>query len=212
MSVRQTWRADRELFVSYVRSSSFGDVNDYGTLVTNLDVPLFEPAGRAPMPTDTPHRLRGWATFQFPHEIVVSPAVEWRTGFPYSIVDIYRHYVGDANSERFPNYFSLDITTFKTFDIFGRSGISGLQFFNVTGHFNPRDVIAVVEARRASASSRNSFGDHARRLHARAVVVVDHISRNAARLLRDSVRRHRRKPMARAPETRAQTSGRSAST
>ncbi|HET9833556.1 MAG TPA: carboxypeptidase-like regulatory domain-containing protein, partial [Vicinamibacterales bacterium] len=112
VSVRQTWRADRELFVSYVRSSSTGDVNDYGTLITNLDAPLFEPAGQAPTTTDTPHRLRSWATFQFPHEIVISPAVEWRTGFPYSLYDIYRHYVGEPNSQRFPNYFSLDVTAF----------------------------------------------------------------------------------------------------
>jgi hypothetical protein len=157
ISARQTWRADRELFVSYVRSTSMGDVNDYGTLVTNLDVPLFEPAGQAPLPTDTPHRVRGWATFQFPNEIVVSPAVEWRTGFPYSLVDVYRHYVGNANSERFPNYFSLDITTFKTFDIIGRKWDLGLQFFNVTGHFNPRDVISVVGTPQFGEFS-NSFG------------------------------------------------------
>jgi hypothetical protein len=157
VSVRQTWRADRELFVSYVRSASRGDVNDYGTLVTNLDAPLFEPAGQAPMPTDTPHRLRSWATFQFPHEIVISPAVEWRTGFPYSIVDLNRHYVGQANSERFPDYFSLDVTAFKTFDILSRKWDLGLQFFNVTSHFNPRDVIAVQGSSRFGEFT-NSFG------------------------------------------------------
>jgi len=157
VSVRQTWRADRELFVSYVRSSSLGYVNDYGTLVTNLDAPLFEPAGQAPLVTDTPHRLRSWATFQFPHEIVISPAVDWRSGFPYSIFDIYRHYVGNANSERFPAYFSLDITAFKTFDIMNRKWDLGMQFFNVTGHFNPRDVIAVAGTPQYGEFS-NSFG------------------------------------------------------
>jgi hypothetical protein len=158
VSMRQTWRADRELFVSYVRSSSIGDVNDYGTLITNLDAPLFEPAGAAAMPTDTPHRLRSWATFQFPREIVVSPAVEWRTGFPYSNFDLYRHYInGEANTERFPNYFSLDITAFKTFDILNRKWDLGLQFFNVTSHFNPRDVIAVMGSPKFGTFT-NSFG------------------------------------------------------
>lgn len=158
VSMRQTWRSDRELFVSYVRSSSLGNVNDYGTLITNLDAPLFEPAGEAAMPTDTPHRLRSWATFQFPNEIVVSPAVEWRTGFPYSIYDMYRHFVnGQANTERFPNYFSLDVTAFKTFDIFNRKWDLGLQFFNVTGHFNPRDVIAVAGSSQFGTFT-NSFG------------------------------------------------------
>lgn len=157
ISVRQTWRADRELFVSYVRSSSIGEFNDYGSLVTNLDAPLFEPGGQAPTATDTPHRLRSWATFQFPREIVVSPAVEWRTGFPYSWFDVYRHFVGNPNSQRFPAYFALDITTFKTFDIFSRKWDLGLQFFNVTGHFNPRDVISVVNTPRFGEFS-NSFG------------------------------------------------------
>jgi hypothetical protein len=157
LSVRQTWRADRELFMSYVRSSAIGHINDYGTLVTNLDAPLFEPAGVVPMATDTPHRLRGWATFQFPREIVVSPAIDWRSGFPYSTFDIYRHYVGDANSQRFPAYFSLDVTTFKTFDIIGRKWDLGLQFFNVTGHFNPRDVISVIGSSQYGQFS-NSFG------------------------------------------------------
>jgi hypothetical protein len=157
VSARQTWRADRELFISYVRSSAVGNVNDYGTLVTNLDAPLFEPAGQAPMVTDNPHRLRSWATFGFPHQIVISPAVEWRTGFPYSNYDIYRHYVGDPNSLRFPNYFSLDVTAFKTFDIFGHSWDLGLQFFNVTAHFNPRDVISVVDTPQYGMFT-NSFG------------------------------------------------------
>jgi hypothetical protein len=157
VSIRQTWSADRGLFVSYVRSISTGDVNDYGTLISNLDAPLFEPAGQAPTTTDTPHRLRSWATFQFPHEIVVSPAVEWRTGFPYSLVDIYRHYVGDPNSQRFPAHFALDVTTFKTFDIFDRKWDLGLQFFNLTGHFNPRDVIAVTGTPQFGTFT-NSFG------------------------------------------------------
>ena len=157
ISARQTWRADRELFVSYVRSSSIGDVNDYGTLITNLDAPLFEPAGQAPTITDTPHRLRSWATFQFPREIVVSPALEWRTGFPYAVLDVYRHYVGDPYSARFPAYFSLDLTTFKTFDIMNRKWDLGLQFFNLTGHFNPRDVIAVAGTPEYGTFT-NSFG------------------------------------------------------
>jgi hypothetical protein len=117
---------------------------------------------RPPLSTGDERRLvsapYSWATFQFPNEIVVSPAVEWRTGFPYSVFDLYRHYInGEANTERFPNYFSLDITAFKTFDIFNRKWDLGLQFFNVTGHFNPRDVIAVVGSPQYGTFT-NSFG------------------------------------------------------
>ena len=42
----------------------------------------------------------------------------------------------------------LDLTTFKTFDIFSQQMDLGLQVFNLTNHFNPRDVITVVTSPR----------------------------------------------------------------
>jgi hypothetical protein len=157
LSMRESWRPDTELFLSYVRSRSTGNVNDYGTITTNIDAPLFESAGMAPTPTDAPNRLRGWATFQLPKDIVFSPSVEWRNGFPYSVVDVYRHYLGTPDSARFPNYFSVDITAFKTFEILRRKIDLGMQFFNVTSHFNPRDVIAVAGTPQFQELT-NSFG------------------------------------------------------
>ena len=66
--------------------------------------------------------------------------IDWRTGFPYSVQDEYRHYIGTLNSLRLPPYFSLDLTAFKTFDLFRQKMDLGLQMFNLTNHFNPRDV------------------------------------------------------------------------
>lgn len=157
VSARQQWRPDAQAFVSYVWSSSRGDVNDFGTLYTSLTTPLIQPGGDAPTPGDVPHRLRGWATFGLPRRVVVSPAIEWRTGFPYSVLDLARFYADAPNNARFPNYFSLDVTVFKTFDIFGRSADLGLQVFNITNHFNPRDVIPVEGSSRFQSFS-NAFG------------------------------------------------------
>jgi len=148
IAVRKTWPNDSQIFVSYVRSSSIGEVNDFGSLFTNLDAPLLEPGARAPIAADVPHRLRGWGTFSLPMRVVVSPAVEWRTGFPYSALNVFQHFAEPPNSERFSNYFATDVTAFKTFDLFARKMDLGLQFFNVTGHANPRDVIAVVDSPR----------------------------------------------------------------
>jgi hypothetical protein len=144
VSLRQVWRPDAQFFVSYVRSSSTGDVNDFGSLFTTLDTPLLEPGGTAPTSSDVPHRLRAWATVALPGRVVVSPSVDWRTGFPYSVQDGYRHYVGPLNSERLPPYFATDLTVFKTFDVLARKMDLGLQVFNLTGHFNPRDVVTVL--------------------------------------------------------------------
>jgi hypothetical protein len=145
ISVRQTWKDDAQLFVSYVHANSRAESNDFGSMFTNLDAPLLEPNDTdSPTISDVPHRLRAWSTFTLPRRIVISPAVDWRTGFPYSIQDMYRHYVGGFNTERFPIYFSADVTVFKTFDAFTKKLDLGLQVFNFTNHFNPRDVISVI--------------------------------------------------------------------
>jgi hypothetical protein len=147
-AVRKVWQNESQVFVSYVFAKSTGETNDFGTLFTNLDAPLLEPGASAVINADVPHRLRGWATFSLPEQIVVSPAVEWRTGFPYSALNVYQHYAEAPNSQRFPAYFSTDVTAFKTFDLFGQKMDLGLQFFNITSHENPRDVIAVVDSPR----------------------------------------------------------------
>ena len=113
--------------------------------------------------SDVPDRLRAWATFGLPRRVVVSPSVDWRTGFPYSDQDLYRHYVGEPNSARFPTYFAVDLTAFKTFDLFGRKMDLGLQVFNLTDHFNPRDVISVVQSSRYGELTNNpgiTFGGY----------------------------------------------------
>jgi len=157
LSVRKTWPHESQMFLSYVRSSAVAELNDFGSLFTNLDAPLLEPGATVPIMPDTPHRFRGWATFSLPLRVVASPSVEWRSGFPFSALDVYQHYLGAPNSERFPTYFSADLTAFKTFDLLRRKADLGLQLFNLTGHFNPRDVVAVVESPRYREFS-SSFG------------------------------------------------------
>jgi hypothetical protein len=157
LSARKTWTADDQVFLSYVRSSSVGDFNDFGSMFTNLDAPLFDPGSRAPTAADVPHRLRGWGTFALPRSAVVSPAVEWRSGFPFSARNVFQHLMGSPNSERFPEYFSVDVTAFKTFDVLSRKMDLGLQVFNLTSHDNPRDVISVVDSSRYQEFA-NSFG------------------------------------------------------
>lgn len=164
ISVRQAWNPEAQLFVSYVHAASRGESNDFGSVFTNLDAPLLEPNDPAsPAIADVPHRLRAWATFTLPERVVISPAVDWRTGFPYSVRDIHRHYVGGFNTQRLPTHFAVDLTAFKTFDAFGRKFDLGLQVFNLTNHFNPRDVISVMASSRFRELTNNpgvTFGGY----------------------------------------------------
>jgi hypothetical protein len=74
-----------------------------------------------------------------------------------------RHYVGGFNTERLPAQFSLDLTAFKTVDVFTRKMDLGLQVFNLTNHFNPRDVISVIDSPRFRELTNNpgvTFGGY----------------------------------------------------
>ena len=72
------------------------------------------------------------------------PVFDVHTGFPYSVQDEYRQYVGQRNSLRYPRFSSLDTQVLRPFSIhFGDRHLrmrAGIAIFNLLGHFNPRDV------------------------------------------------------------------------
>jgi hypothetical protein len=144
VSARRTFENDQQVFVSYVRSVSTGELNDFAALSQGFDVPLVQPGGSARLAADAPNRVLAWGTFNLPRRVVVSPVVEWRDGFPYSAVDARYFYVGDPNSRRYPAFVSTDLVVYKTFTAKGRNADVGFQLFNATNRFNPRDVYPVV--------------------------------------------------------------------
>ena len=160
VSVRQTWPHDQQLFVSYVRSSAHGELNDFAALFQTLDTPLLQPGGPSRLPADAPHRWIAWGTFNLPRRIVVSPVIEWHSGFPYSVVDERYRYVGTPNQGAFPAFVAADFVVFKTFTV-RRSRFAAAQ---PTWGFSSstRQIISIPETsirsreRRDSARSRTA--------------------------------------------------------
>jgi hypothetical protein len=144
ISARKKWAGDQQLFVSYVRSVSKGELNDFASVFGGFDAPLVQPGGFSRMPADAPNRVLAWGTFNLPRRVVVSPVVDWHDGFPYSSVDSRYFYAGTPNAERFPAFMSTDLIVYKTFTAKGRDADVGFQLFNATNHTNPRDVYPVV--------------------------------------------------------------------
>jgi len=144
ISARRTFEKDQQVFVSYVRSLSTGELNDFAALTQGFDAPLVQPGGLARLAADAPNRVLAWGTFNLPRRIVVSPVVEWRDGFPYSAVDYRSFYAGTPNDRRFPAFMSTDLVVYKTFTAKKRNADIGFQLFNATNHFNPRDVYPVA--------------------------------------------------------------------
>jgi len=140
------------LNASYVRSRAFGDLNDFFQFFGNTPKPVIQPDGQGRLSYDAPNRLLAWGEFKAPLKFTLMPVMDVHTGFPYSVQNSYREYVGPRNSERYPRFASVDLQILRPVSIpFHGHHIharAGLSIFNLTGHFNPRDVQNIAESPR----------------------------------------------------------------
>lgn len=139
------WQENRDFHFAYVRSRAVGDLNDFSTYFGDQRNAVIRANERGRLSFDSPHRLLLWGEVGLPMRITALPVVEWRSGFPYSLVDENQNYVGQRNGGgRYPNFFSLDMQVMKEVRIpFGGRKIGGrvgIKVFNMTNHFNARDV------------------------------------------------------------------------
>ena len=143
MNYRPSENAD--LSLSYVRSSSRGNLNTIDDIFVPFQVPVIRPDAYAKLPSDVPNRLTGFGNFKLPWGLTLSPSVDLHSGFPYSNVNLLQDYVGKPNSERYPIYFSLNWRIYKTLPIPfhihpGHTFRLGIYSLNTTSHRNPTAV------------------------------------------------------------------------
>ena len=144
VTARYKFRENDEFTASYIRSSSRGDLNDFNSYFSNFQNPIIQANERSRLPWDVPNRFLFQGEFHAPYRITLMPVLDIRNGFPYSIIDEDRHFVGPRNlAGRFPNFASLDLQILRTVSLPGRFNKYrvelGLKIFNLTNHFNPRD-------------------------------------------------------------------------
>lgn len=142
---RFRFQEGRNIFLSYVRSQARGNLNDFNTYFGNLKHAVVRPDEYGKQPFDTPNRLLFWGDFALPYDLVATPVVDFRSGFPFSLVDEEQDFVGPRNEGgRFPRLLSLDLLVTKGLSIPFRGkkykGRAGFTIFNITNHWNPRDV------------------------------------------------------------------------
>lgn len=142
---RFRFQEGRNIFLSYVRSQALGNLNDFNTYFGNLKHAVIRPDEYGKQPFDAPNRLLFWGDFALPHDVVISPVVDWHTGFPFSVINEQQDFVGPRNEGgRFPTLMTLDLLVMKGLKIRFRGkeykGRAGFTIFNITNHWNPRDV------------------------------------------------------------------------
>lgn len=133
------------LFASYVRSASTGDLNGFNEFFGNFENPIIQPNEVSRLNFDAPNRLLVWGNIELPWKITVFPVLDIHDGFPFSHIDEDRNFIGRRNrAGRFPLFASLDLRITKGFTLrFRRRDYNlraGIKIFNLTDHFNPRDV------------------------------------------------------------------------
>ena len=144
VTARYRFREHNEFNASYVRSSTEGDLNDFNSYFGNFDNPIIRPNERSRLPFDVPNRFIFWGEYHAKYGLTLTPVLEIRNGFPFSIIDEDRNFVGPRDrAGRFPRFTSLDMQVLKSISLPGRlkkyRTELGLKVFNVTNHFYPRD-------------------------------------------------------------------------
>ncbi len=152
----------RHMFVSsYVRSKARAELNDLITHFGDTPNPIIRPNQFGNAPIDAPNRFFVRGVFAVPGDWTLAPIIEWRTGFPYSIVDEAQHFIGRRNADttRYPRFMAVDLAVTKKIRLpqWVRRGAFGkrvdvefvnvtVNMFNLTNHFNPRNVFANTAA------------------------------------------------------------------
>lgn len=146
------FREDNFLNFSYVHSQATGNLNRFQEFFGNFEDPIIRPDERSRLSLDTPDRVVVWGEVGLPFfGVRWAPVLDVHSGFPFSLVDENRNFVGTRNQGgRFPVFASLDSQVWKDFKIKVRGKVRklriGIKVFNIFDHFNPRDVQQNVDA------------------------------------------------------------------
>jgi len=132
------------LDASYIHSRAYGDLNDPQLFFGNYPQAVIQPDALGRLSFDAPNRVLLHADIEGPWKLTIVPVFDIHTGFPYSVENEYRQYIGARNVERFPRFSSLDLQISRPISLpFGERHIQariGGGVFNLFGRFNPRDV------------------------------------------------------------------------
>ncbi|MFI5098628.1 MAG: carboxypeptidase regulatory-like domain-containing protein, partial [Candidatus Acidiferrales bacterium] len=135
---RHSFSGGAEVFGSYTRSRASSDQ----VLDPALGALNFAAQQSGPLAWDAPNRFLGWASVPTPlWGILFSCLVDYRTGYPFSVVNQQQFLVGAANSRRFPDYASLNISLEKKFRFRGYLFAVRGSAINVLGRENPDVVV-----------------------------------------------------------------------
>jgi hypothetical protein len=143
VAARHTFANGTVLFGSYTRSKANTD-QDLDPMLGQL---YFAPQQAGPLAWDAPNRVLAWGSVPTPiWGILFTYFFEYRTGYPYSVINQQQFLVGAPNSRRFPDYASLTIAGEKKFGFSHRVFAVRVAVVNILGRQNPNVVVNNIDA------------------------------------------------------------------
>src|SRR5262249_55531398 len=136
VTARRAVKDNYQLFASSTHSSA----RKNALLDFNLDTPIFSPQHGAPLNWDAPNRLISWGWAALVKKFDLAYSVEWRSGYPFSVINQERQLVEEPNSRRFPAYFSLNLHAERRFRLMGLNLALRAGFNNITNRQNAAEV------------------------------------------------------------------------
>jgi hypothetical protein len=147
-TLKRTFAGRYEWFLGYTRSSS--RTND--DVVYSLINPIFGPQMSGPVAWDAPNRIHMWGWAPLPHaslpkwlqfsthNTTAAYLVEYRTGFPFGVVDQQGFMIGPPGAMRLPGYFSVNLHFERQFHALHTLWAWRVGVDNLTNNGNPNFV------------------------------------------------------------------------
>jgi hypothetical protein len=142
-SVRHVFSESMEVYGAYTRSIAHSNE----VLNPALGSIFYAAQQSAPVAWDAPNRFLswGWAPTHI-WAIQLSYFFEYRTGFPFSVINLQQQLVGPPNSSRFPAYASLNLGIEKKFGFRGYLWGVRVEAVNALNRQNPDTVVNNIDA------------------------------------------------------------------
>jgi hypothetical protein len=142
LTLRRTFGGKFEWVGGYTRSSARTDAAvDY-----SLENPVFARQGPGRLPWDAPNRFLTWGWAPLPklsfltRDTDVGYLLEYRTGFPFGVVNEEGFLVGAPNGRRLPSYFDINLHFERRFGFLHYLWAWRVGLNNLTNSGNPNVV------------------------------------------------------------------------
>ena len=127
VTVRHVFKQNHVVYAAYTRSRALTNAD----FAYNLDNVLFSPQAGGPLAWDSPNRFQSWGWLPFIRKIDVAYTLDWRNGFPFTLMNDSAEVVGAPYSRRYPTYFSADLSLERRFTFIGyqwalRAGVDNI--------------------------------------------------------------------------------------